>query len=92
LTLRLLAVKPVAHPHLQGSFGLKGPAAVSTATRTALVDGKSAVLPLYRVEEQKAGAHARGPCVLEEAFFTSRIDAGWSFEINQAGDILLSRA
>ncbi len=92
LTLRLLAVKPVAHPHLKGAFGLKGAAAVSTATRTALVDGKSAVLPLYRVEEQKAGAHARGPCVLEEAFFTSRIDAGWSFEINQAGDILLSRA
>ncbi len=91
LTLRLLAIKPVAHPQLKGSFGLKGGAAVSTTTRTALVDGKSAVLPLYRVEEQKAGAHAIGPCVLEEAFFTSRIDAGWSFEINQAGDILLSR-
>ncbi len=92
LTLRLLAVKPVAHPTLKGSFGLKGSAAVSAAKRTALVDGKSASLPLYRVEEQKPGAHASGPCVLEEAFFTSRIDAGWSFEINQAGDILLTRA
>jgi hypothetical protein len=29
--------------------------------------------------------------VLEEAFFTSRIDAGWKFEINESGDILLSR-
>lgn len=91
LTLRLLAVKPVAHPSLQGSFGLKGTAATSTAQREVLVDGKSVALPLYRVEEQKPGAQARGPCVLEEAFFTSRIDAGWSFEINQAGDILLTR-
>jgi len=29
--------------------------------------------------------------VLEEAFFTCRIDSGWTFEINDAGDILLAR-
>jgi hypothetical protein len=29
--------------------------------------------------------------VLEEAFFTCRLDAGWKFEINDAGDILLVR-
>ena len=49
-------------------------------------------LPLYRVEDQKAGAKAAGPAVLEEAFFTCRIDAGWSVEINDAGDILLTES
>ena len=32
-----------------------------------------------------------GPAVLEEAFFTCRIDAGWRFEVNDAGDVLLSK-
>ena len=36
-------------------------------------------------------ARASGPAVLEEAFFTCRVDAGWRFEINDAGDILLSK-
>ena len=43
-------------------------------------------------DKQKAGAKAAGPAVLEEAFFTCRIDAGWSFEINDAGDILLAES
>jgi hypothetical protein len=30
--------------------------------------------------------------VLEEAFFTCRLDAGWQFEFNDAGDVLLSRS
>jgi N-methylhydantoinase A len=30
--------------------------------------------------------------VLEEAFFTCRVDRGWTFTINQAGDILLQRS
>ena len=33
----------------------------------------------------------QGPAVLEEAFFTGRIDAGWTLNINAAGDILLAR-
>jgi hypothetical protein len=33
-----------------------------------------------------------GPAVLEEAYFTCRLDGGWRFEINDAGDILLSSA
>jgi N-methylhydantoinase A/oxoprolinase/acetone carboxylase beta subunit len=59
--------------------------------RVTLVNGKRATLPLYRAEEQTAGAAANGPAVLEEAFFTCRIDDGWCFEINGAGDILLTR-
>ena len=38
-----------------------------------------------------SGAEAINPAVLEEAFYTCRIDAGWRFEFNASGDILLSK-
>ncbi len=82
-SLRLEAVKPIAHASLSGKFGGK--------TTAAVASGKRQGAPLYRVEDQKPGASASGPCVLEESFFTCRIDPGWKFEINPAGDILLTR-
>lgn len=90
-SLILHAVKPIRHAAMSGKFGAKALAAKSNATRALHAGGKTIEVPLYRVEEQKPGAGAAGPAVLEEAFFTCRIDAGWRFEINEAGDILLRR-
>ena len=87
VSLALQALKPISHATLSGRFGKGGKPAVSSSKR-ATAGGD---LPLYRVEEQSAGAGAEGPAVLEEAFFTCRIEKGWRFEINEAGDILLSR-
>jgi N-methylhydantoinase A/oxoprolinase/acetone carboxylase beta subunit len=87
ITLALQALKPISHARLSGSFGQVHKPAVSSGKRRAL----AGELPLYRAEEQSAGSGAAGPAVLEEAFFTCRIESGWRFEINQAGDILLSR-
>jgi len=87
----LRATRVIARASLSGRFGAQGKAAVAAGTRRVTAGGKAAELPLYRVEEQAGGAQAQGPCVLEEAFFTCRIDAGWRFEINESGDILLSR-
>lgn len=92
LTLVLKATRVISRASLSGSFGGKRKAATAASKRSVTSGGKAAELPLYRVEEQAGGAQAQGPCVLEEAFFTSRIDAGWRFEINESGDILLSRA
>jgi N-methylhydantoinase A/oxoprolinase/acetone carboxylase beta subunit len=91
LSLTVTAVKPVAHATITGRFGAALHPAVGKSTRKTWLAGKPQSLPLYRVEEQRAGATAKGPAVLEEAFFTCRIDPGWQFEINDAGDILLSR-
>ena len=88
----LKATRVIARASLAGKFGGQGKAAVAAGKRSVNTGGKAAELPLYRVEDQAGGAQAQGPCVLEEAFFTSRIDAGWRFEINESGDILLSRA
>lgn len=91
VSVALTAVKPVAHATMSGRFGGPTSPAVSAGRRATLVAGQLQQLPLYRVEDQDAGARAAGPAVLEEAFFTCRIDAGWAFEINDAGDILLSK-
>ncbi|MBI5615468.1 MAG: hydantoinase/oxoprolinase family protein [Gammaproteobacteria bacterium] len=88
LSVAVSITKRLPHPTLQGHFGLRYVAASSAATRR--VNGVA--LPLYRVEDQQPGACAAGPAVLEEAYFTGRIDAGWTFEINDSGDVLLSRA
>ena len=83
--------KPIPQPSLHGRFGRTVVAARSTARRCVSIDGKPCELPVYRVEEQSAGARAAGPAILEEAFFTCRIDDGWQFEFNDAGDVLLVR-
>ena len=88
LSVSVTATRRLPHPKLKGSFGKKKAEAVAAGKRQ--VSGQD--VPLYRVEEQKAGASAAGPAVLEEAYFTGRIDAGWRFEVNDSGDILLSRA
>ncbi len=87
VSMALQALKPISHATLSGSFGKNMKPAVSAGKRRTL----AGELPLYRAEEQSAGASASGPAVLEEAFFTCRIEKDWRFEINEAGDILLSR-
>jgi len=91
LSVSLSVSKSIPQPQLAGAFGGASAKAVSTATRHVLAAGLWSDLPLYRAEEQKGGATAAGPAVLEEAFFTCRIDAGWRFEVNGSGDILLSK-
>jgi hypothetical protein len=92
LSLKLLVVKAVPRAMLKGRFDAGTRAAVSQHTRRILYEGVRRDVPLYRVEKQPVGAHADGPAILEEAFFTARIDAHWSFEINDANDILLTRS
>ena len=93
LSLSLTAVKPMDRPAMTGRFGGTSQPAVPGGSRRVAVGGRESELPLYRVEDQPKGVAVRaaGPAVLEEAFFTGRIDAGWTFEINASGDILLSR-
>ena len=88
----LKATRVIARASLDGRFGGSRQPAKAAGKRRVLSGGKPAELPLYRVDQQSGGVQASGPCVLEEDFFTSRIDAGWKFEINESGDILLSRA
>jgi N-methylhydantoinase A len=92
LSVALNVRKPISQPALQGRFGSATHAAVEAGQRGVVLAGKRRELPLYRLEDQQPGTRAAGPAVLEEAFFTCRLDAGWQFEFNDAGDVLLSRS
>lgn len=91
-SVMLLVAKTIARPQMRGQFGISHRDAISKSTRRVVINEESMDLPLYRAEDQSAGAQAQGPAVLEEAFFTCRIDPGWSFELSDSGDVLLSRA
>lgn len=48
-------------------------------------------LPLFRLEHLQPGDWAQGPCLVEEAFFTTHIRPGWRFVVSDGGDIFLRR-
>ena len=76
---------------MKGTFGSGGAAASASGSRSVLVAGDNRGLPLYRVEGQARGVTADGPAVLEDPYYTCLIDPGWRFELNDSGDILLTR-
>ncbi len=91
LTLQLNITHALPHPMLAGQFDGAQHSAKPSGQRTVLVSGKRQSLLLYRVESLAPNSGANGPCVLEEEFFTCRVDADWRFETSDTGDILLSR-
>jgi len=91
-TLVLRASKSVPRARLTGAFGERRPDInLSNAGRRILCDGQWLDFPLLRLEEHSGGFVGEGPVVLEESYFTARIDAGWRIECNLTGDLLLSR-
>ena len=71
------------HPALTGEFRDAATVAVAAGTRLGV--------PLYRTADLVADSGAAGPAVLEDPYFTCRVDAGWRFDANAAGDLLLTR-
>jgi len=91
LLLRLDVVKPIARQSLRAIGAESATAAVPRGTRTLLTAGARRSLPLYVYADLTPGAYGVGPCVVEEDYFTARIDAGWRFDMSGNGDLLLTR-
>lgn len=53
--------------------------------------GKSADVPVYRLEALAAGDSGEGPALIEDGYFTCRIPTGWAFHLNHNGDIVAHR-
>lgn len=47
-------------------------------------------VPVYTLVEQKPGATALGPAIVEGPFFTTRVLDGWRLDVSQAGDLILT--
>ena len=90
-TLIVQITKAVPRVKLTGHFGKERRAVRATGVRRTLMGTKWAELALYSAAELAGGASGEGPIVVEEAFFTSRIDAGWRFELSSSGDFLLTK-
>ena len=46
--------------------------------------------PVYHLDDQKPGATAAGPAIVEGPFFTARVPLGWTLTVSTAGDLQLT--
>ncbi len=92
VSIALRVVKQINHARFAPNISTAAVPAVSGGTRRIKAANKDFVnLPVFRLEEQPAGATGEGPCILEEAYFTGRVGAGWRFEINANRDTILTK-
>ena len=92
MELEVTAVKRLRADSSSKATVTAGQAAKAVGVRNILVRGSGRVdVPVYRLAALKAGEHAAGPAIVEEDYFTCRVQGGWGFVISDAGDILLNR-
>ena len=48
-------------------------------------------IPVYRLEDQRPGATAVGPAIIEEEYFTGKIDAHWRFSVSSNRDVVIEK-
>lgn len=90
LLLQFKVVKKVEHLAFTPVGSEKRHRAVAADTRELLTsDGRRRGVPVYRLESLAAGASGEGPAIIEEAYFTGRVDADWRFTISANGDVVL---
>jgi len=89
LTLR--AVFRLPHPTFDGGVPAENSVAVASGTRRVRSSASQVdTVSVYRLDDQKPGAAASGPAIVEGPFFTARVPAGWRLNISAAGDLLLT--
>jgi hypothetical protein len=67
------------------------PAIANGTRRIMLTDKEWQDVPVLLLEDQQPGASADGPAIIEEAFFTGFIDAGWRLTVSGNHDLLLEK-
>ena len=48
-------------------------------------------VPVYRLEDQVPGATGQGPAIIEEEYFTGKINENWQFHISSNRDVLIEK-
>jgi N-methylhydantoinase A/oxoprolinase/acetone carboxylase beta subunit len=90
LAVSLRVVKLLDHARFGSAATAEG-RAVPSGVRHVLSEAGWRELPVFRVDAQRRGATGAGPAIIEEAFFTCRVPAGWRFEFNASADIVLRK-
>lgn len=89
--LALKATYRLPHPTIANGAPAAASAAVAAGTRqvrgaTTQVDS----VAVYQLDDQKPGATAAGPAIVEGPFFTARVPLGWTLLVSTAGDLQLT--
>ncbi|MEQ8268088.1 MAG: hydantoinase/oxoprolinase family protein [Parvibaculum sp.] len=84
--LELRVTKPIDKIALGGTESGERRKAEPSGIRKGTSD-----LPLFRLEELLPGDWHDGPCLVEEAFFTTHVRQGWRFVVSGNGDLFLKR-
>lgn len=93
VVLRLVASKPIGRLQLAHDAEVSTHAAQTTLTREILTPGGACAVPLFRCQDLAVGATFAGGsvCIVEDEYFTARIDAGWRFCVTGNRDLRLER-
>jgi N-methylhydantoinase A len=90
-SLKLTATAALPHAVIAADTTLATCAAVSSGTRKVRSSASRVDdVPVYVLLEQKPGATAAGPAIVEGPFFTARVLAGWKLDVTAGGDLLLA--
>ena len=89
--LSLKATFRLPHPTIASGV----PAAASNAVAEGTRQVRSTPTQIdnalvYRLDDQKPGATASGPAIVEGPFFTARVPLGWTLTVSTAGDLQLA--
>ena len=86
VSLVLDARRAIAHPRRQTG--------IPESSRRALPSGHRAAFdntPVFDIAKLAPGDTTDGPCLIEDAYFTTWVRAGWRMIVTNAGDLLLTR-
>jgi len=89
--LSLKATFELPHPTIASGQPAAASAAVAADTRQVRSSATHIDnTPVYLLDEQKPGATAAGPAIVEGPFFTARVPLGWTLTVSAAGDLQLA--
>ncbi len=79
------------HASLAANTSLASHPAVASGTRQVRSSATEVdEVPVYALLDQKPGATALGPSIVEGTFFTARVLDGWKLDVTAAGDLMLT--
>ncbi|WP_327371011.1 hydantoinase/oxoprolinase family protein [Streptomyces sp. NBC_01217] len=90
-SLKLKVTAPLPQAELADDEALTPRPAVASGTRRVRSSASRAdEVPVYSLLNQKPGATAEGPAIVEGPFFTARVLSGWRLDVTAGGDLMLT--
>jgi N-methylhydantoinase A len=91
VALKLEVTHEMPHASLAANTSLASHPAVASGTRQVRSSATQVdEVPVYALLDQKPGATALGPSIVEGSFFTARVLDGWKLDVTAAGDLMLT--